>query len=296
MLEIKTATTESACIALGYFDCLHEGHRKILSATRDCALKHGALCAMFTFYDDGFASVKGQSVFTYDEKVKLAQSLGVNAVIPFRFDDRTRTMDKRTFLDLLFSLVSVKAVCCGFDYTFGYKGEGNVAFLREYCAQRGVECVVVDCVCADGKKLAGKDIRQMLTQGKIEQVNRQLYTPYFVTGKVVHGKGIGKTFGAPTANLALSAHKLLPQNGVYATKTSVDGRVYRSVTNVGAKPTFADDTITVETLLADFDGNLYEKEVTVTFIRKLREITRFENAELLKEQILKDLNWEETPC
>ena len=135
-------------------------------------------------------------------------------------------------------------------------------------------------------------IKRLLSLGDIKKANELLANRYSIVGKVVKGRGEGKIFGFPTANVSVPSTKALPAFGVYATLTSIDGVIYKSVTNVGAKPTFGINSATIETLIADFNDDIYGKTIKVEFLSFIRPIKRFESANELKIQIYNDLQWE----
>ncbi len=142
-------------------------------------------------------------------------------------------------------------------------------------------------VKVDGQKASTTMIKKLLLLGETERANNLLGTQFFMTGRVIHGRGVGGSFGYPTANLDYNG--FLPKAGVYKTLVEVDGREYIAVTNIGGKPTFNVNSITVESRLIGFDGDLYDEEITVKFIKYLRPIYKFSSGEELKSQINKDI-------
>lgn len=293
MKEIISQSDAKVCLALGFFDSLHSGHRQIIEKTVDYARKNGFLSVVFTFVGNAVGILKGKSVYTYDEKKTLLSAMGADCVLPYEFTADTLRKTKKEFLDEVFSLFDVKAVFCGFDYTFGHKGEGNVDFLLSYCEEKGAKCFVSEKVIFDGKKLSTSLIKDELSSGNVKKAAVMLTEPYFIDGRVERGRGVGHLLGIPTANIEIKDDKFLPKNGVYGTKTVVDGKTYVSVTNVGPKPTFGDVTISVETLIKGFDGDIYNESIRVIFIEYLRDIRKFDDPTTLRDRVLADLAWEE---
>lgn len=280
------------CIALGFFDCVHVAHRKIINSMINYAKSNHMSSAVFTFKDQGISSFKNKLIYTYFERLSVLEKMGVEYVVPFVFDENSKKMKWIDFLSTLFSKINVKAVFCGYDYTFGYKGEGNVELLKEYCSKIGVEVFVFQPIRNSKNEIISSSyIKGLLNDGNIEEVNNLLGDNYFIESKIIKGRGQGHIFGIPTANNEVLTDKILPKPGVYATMTCVNGKTYNSVTNVGIKPTFSDNSISVETLIDGFNGDLYDKTLKVEFIKYLRNITKFDSPAQLNEQIKKDLQW-----
>lgn len=292
MEEILTKTNISVSLALGFFDSLHVVHRQIIGSAIDFAKSNGYKSAVFTFNDEGISRFKGEMVYLYNERKRLMSDMSVDYVVPFAFDEKCMMTGKQAFLEKLLDLMDVKAIFCGYDFTFGYKGEGNVEFLTEFCKEHGIQLFVFQKQSAYNEKISSSMIKQFLINGEIEKANELLSIPYSVTSMVVKGRGEGHSFGVPTANVLLEKNKLLIKEGVYGTYTEINGKTYSSVTNVGKKPTFNDLTVSIETFIKDFDCDIYDETVRVSFIKYIRDIKKFETKEQLKAQIAEDLNWE----
>lgn len=292
MKEILAKNQTPICLALGFFDSLHVVHRKIIGEAVNYAKAHGYNSAVFTFKDDGISRFKGEMIYLYNERKQLISDMGVDYIIPFVFDDECIKTSKEKFLRKLTDLVDVKAIFCGYDFTFGYKGEGNVEFLEEFCNQNGIKLFVAEKESAYNEKISSSMIKQFLLDGDIEKANNLLTVPYSITSTVIKGRGVGHTFGVPTANILIEKNKLLIKEGVYGTYTEINGKRYISVTNVGKKPTFNDESVSIETLIRDFDSNIYGTDVKVYFVTYIRDIIKFDSKEQLRNQITKDLTWE----
>jgi len=278
-------------VGLGFFDCVHLGHRKLLAEVIETARRLACAPCVSTFSNNPYRifSAESKAVYTYAERLTLFEALGVTHVLPFEFDAGLQATGKDAFLDMLFSAFDIRAVVCGHDYKFGRRGEGDAEYLKRYAESRGAEVTIVGPVLADGIRVSSTLIKEYLEKGELERANRLLGGPFFACGTVGGGCGRGRLYGFPTANLMTDGDKLLPCDGVYATQTAVDGKLYRSVTHIGAKPTFADAARSVETLLDGFSGDLYGKEIKVGFLSRLRGIEKFPSPQALREQICKDL-------
>ena len=182
---------------------------------------------------------------------------------------------------------------CGFNYSFGKKGAGTPEDLVRWLgSQADSEVSIVPPVTDGGQSVSSTAIRSMLERGHPEDATRLLGRPFTLTGKVEGGKQVGREMNTPTANLVFAKDSVIPAHGVYAVTVKTGRRLYYGVSNVGVRPTFTNDGehITCETYLLDFNGDLYGKEITVSFLRFLREERAFPSKEALAEQIQKDID------
>ena len=280
-------------IALGFFDCVHIGHRALLDTAQTRARSCGAHACAVTFSDNPYPLLRGggKEIFTYAERLRLLENAGMDCVLAMPFDRTFMQMPREAFLHMLTKQFAVRGFVCGHDYRFGADAAGTPEYLREFCEKNGIMCSIVPPVLQDGARISSTRVRACLQGGDIIGAIRLLGHAYFIRGNVAHGRGVGKLFGFPTANLLCEEEKLLPARGVYATVTDVDGARYTSVTNVGDKPTFGEKSESVESMLVDFSGDLYGKTVTVEFVRRLRDIRRFSSPQELQAQIYKDAQW-----
>ncbi|MDE6293314.1 MAG: hypothetical protein K2L88_01680, partial [Clostridiales bacterium] len=212
-------------------------------------------------------------------------------ILPMRFDSRLKNHTAEEFLRGLFARHKIKAVVCGYDYLFGAGAKGDAKFLKSYSEAHGVECIVVPQYDLDGMRVSTTKIKSLLLSGKVEQANDFLGAPFMLSGKVVHGRGAGRMFDIPTANIKFNSSKLLPAAGVYGTVCEIDGERFYGATNVGARPTVGLSKTAVETMLAEFNENIYDKEVKIYFYKHLRGVKKFETPAQLSRQIHKDMEW-----
>ena len=277
-------------LALGYFDCLHIGHKRLVLTAKLMAEKAGAISGVFTFSNNpgNLLKKKNKLINTFEERLVILEKLGVDAVFHTEFTRDFMSISAQEFLQLLKDK-NVVGVVCGFDYTFGKMSSGNVQMLKEFCEQNNIMFSMVDMVGFDGEKASASLIKDFLIDGEIEKVNECLGHKYFMTGNVCHGHGIGTTQVFPTANIKIPQDKLYPKFGVYAGEVNVDNQIFKCVLNVGSRPTFDDDIDSIEVYILDYNGDLYGKDITVYFSKYLREIKKFDSAQQLKEQIAKDI-------
>ena len=194
------------------------------------------------------------------------------------------------FLDTLSANFNVKAIFVGSDYTFGKFAKGNVDMLDVYCRAHGIELHVLPFETVDGKKLSTSTLKSYVKNGQVDMLNEHLAMPYFMSGKVVHARHKGTSIGFPTTNIAPDSSRLALANGIYATFCKVDDKIFKSMTNVGTKPTFSDNSVSIETYIMDFSDDVYGKNITVYFIKKMRDIVKFASPNDLKRQLDKDEN------
>ena len=278
-------------VALGFFDSIHVGHTKIIKKAQQIANELGVSSAVFTFENDidSFFGVNTGLVLTYDERLKKLEKLSINTVISTIFTKEFSSITANDFFKMLTSNFSVKAIVCGRDYCFGYKGLGNVDLLKQLCNDKGIYLHVIDDVAKDGRRVSTTHVKQLLLNGNIEVANQLLGESYSICGEVVHGRAIGAKMGFPTANVVIPKEKARIKVGVYKTRVVLDGKSYNAITNYGARPTFNLDEVLTETYIDGYKGDLYGKEITVYFEEFLRECVKFSSIEELTLQLQRDL-------
>ncbi|GEN33638.1 MULTISPECIES: bifunctional riboflavin kinase/FAD synthetase [Aneurinibacillus] len=285
---------ESCVLALGYFDGVHVGHRRVIQKAIDVAKSLGVKSAVMTF-DPHPREVLGQSGYTQyltptDEKLEQLKKMGVDIAYVVHFDISFAAIYPEDFIDEFLMQLCPKHVVAGFDYTFGHRGKGTVFTLKEH-ANRRYDVDVVAPVNRFGEKVSSTLIREYLYSGKIKEATQFLGRPYRVRGKVVHGEKRGRTIGFPTANLRLYAPYIVPKNGVYGVRAGLEGRSYYGVMNVGIKPTFENEhkEKSLEVHLFDFAGDIYDKTLEVEFLFFIREEQKFAGVDALIAQINADV-------
>lgn len=273
-------------LCLGYFGTMHSGHVKLLDVAKQRAKQLQAKVALFTFSNNHLKVLGKDStvVYTYLERLELYKSLGVDVVISAEFNNSFRFCTGDQFVEQLLQY-DLKGAVCGFDYSYGCDRLKSAVLAERLASVCNVD--IVDAICWNDKKVSTTLVRNLLTNSDIVTVNKLLSEPYFVTGKVVHGRRVGSEIGFPTANLQVNGEKLLPI-GVYGGITEIDGRSYKAIVNIGQKPTFGLDYVNVEAHILNFDGNLYGKTLKVSLTRFLRPIRKYADANELVEQLKHD--------
>ena len=281
---------EKVIYALGFFDGVHLGHQALLSACRELAQRHGCKAGAVTFTSHPDALVSGNApalLNTTEDRVRLLRSYGMDTVVPLPFDRALQETHWSCFLTRLVEEGAAGFVC-GSDFRFGAGGSGTAKKLAAFCESRDLPCAVVPQQFLAGIRVSSTHIRQLITEGDVAQAAVFLGHRHVLTGQVVQGRGLGHTMGIPTANIAPPAGVLLPKAGVYACVAAVDGKQYLAVANIGSRPTVEGRHVTVEPWLLDFEGDLYGKDLTLSFQARLRDEEKFPSLDLLQAQIRKD--------
>ncbi|MCI9031241.1 MAG: bifunctional riboflavin kinase/FAD synthetase [Clostridia bacterium] len=292
-LSFEKEITAPICLALGFFDSVHLGHRKLLEKTTAYSAAHKAFSCVFTFDNDmgAFFDKDSKQIFTFNERMEIFEKLGLDIVLYKSFDKIFMNKSAEEFLSELFSSRNIVKIFCGYDYSFGRGGKGNVSLLEKFCKDKGVEVEVISKIEQDGERVSTTLIKELLFQGDLEKANKLLKEPFWTQGAVVHGRNVGHLYGIPTANIEYPKGKILPKHGVYGTIVYIDSTKYKGVTNIGTKPTFDESSISVETFIDGTINDIYGKELKIVFVKYLRDIQKFDSPAALSAQIHRDLNW-----
>ncbi|MCI9384245.1 MAG: bifunctional riboflavin kinase/FAD synthetase [Lachnospiraceae bacterium] len=280
-------TEEGTAVSLGKFDGLHQGHRLLIDRILD-KKQEGLASLIFTF-DFG----ERPALTLPEERRELLRRRQLDYLVECPFVPALAHMEPEDFVTkILKERLHAKYLAVGTDFRFGYQRRGDYRLLQQMSSSCGFQVEVVEKACWKGREISSTYIRDELKQGHMEQVNQLLGYAYSVTGEVLHGRQIGRTLGMPTTNVLPKEQKLLPPNGVYATRTLIAGEVFEGITNIGYKPTVGGETRKgVETYLFDLDRNLYGEIIQVQFYGYERPERRFSGLEALKAQIESDVAW-----
>ena len=281
-------------VALGYFDSVHLGHRKVIEEAKKLAEQLSAKVTVFTF--DGnlraaLSLIDYKFVYSLEERKAIFAEMGINDVFVQSVDFNFLSMGKLAFLNWLNRKMNVVGYVCGDDYKFGKFAKGSIEDLAKYAEANSQILKIVEPLIYGNKKISSSRIKIMLSAGDIKTANELLGRPFSYTGTVVKGKGIGATMGFPTANLKLAKGKQPLKLGVYGGIVTLDGKEYKSVINFGSSPTFSGNEVLIEAHLSGEHGELYGKTITVKFLEYIREIRKFFSKEDLEKQIAKDLDF-----
>jgi riboflavin kinase/FMN adenylyltransferase len=277
-------------LALGNFDGVHRGHRKILDRVQRVASERGATSVVMTFDPHPPRVVRPDKapalLMTKAQKLEAIAAAGMQGAAIVRFTPELSRWDPETFVRaVLVDWLQVGEVWVGANFLFGHDRAGNFSLLRALGGRYGFRAEKIDPVRYKDFVVSSTRIRRLVGEGRVDEAGALLGHQYGLDGTVVRGDQRGRTIGFPTANLC-TENELLPPHGVYATTVRIDGIVYPSVTNIGTRPTVdSSGRATIETHIFDLDRELYGAPIRVGFVQRLRDERAFESLELLRAQI-----------
>ena len=288
------STDQDSVLTIGVFDGVHRGHRHLISRLRSEATDMGCLAGVVTFRNHP-ASVlrrdfKPQYLTSLDERLRLLKELGVDQVIPVTFDLELSKLRAREFLALLRRHLRLRGLLIGPDFSMGHDREGDAKALAALGQEMGFSVSVVDLLRDGEDAVRSTLIRQALAQGDVARVEKMLGRSFALAGVVVRGVGRGRTLGFPTANLEPPQGVAVPGDGIYATWAHVKARRYMAATSIGTRPTFDERRRTIESFILDFEGDLYEHEIRLEFVRRLRDEVKYDTVQALQEQVDRDVD------
>lgn len=290
-------TFKNAVLTIGTYDGVHFGHQQIIKRINDIAKEIEGESVMLTFDPHPRLILnpndnKLKLISTIDEKEELLEEFGLNHLVIVEFSKEFASTDAEEYVEkILVQNFHPKRIVIGYDHRFGKGRQGNIDLLRQLAPKYGYEVEEIPAQTLDEISISSTKVRNALLDGDIQQANEFLAHPFTIKGKVVHGDKIGRILGFPTANIEISnPHKLIPASGVYAVKLKIENTFYKGALSIGYRETvFDNSSLTIEVFILDFEGNLYNKELDMIFVQYLRPQIKYENWDLLKEQIEKDV-------
>ena len=286
--------TQNLAVALGYFDGVHRGHRALISRLIEVARDRQLTPCIFTFSNSPSKTKNTQTtLYNIEEKIEIFTSLGIEAVILADFDS-VSNLDAKSFVkDVLIDSLGARFAICGYNFRFGRGAHASAEDMVRLMESHSCGAEILDEQKVDGISVSATEIRNLLLAGNTEEAAKLLGAPYFISGTVERGLGLGAAYGFPTVNMPIREDSpLLP--GVYRTAVRVGDTLYTGVTNVGSCPTVKVRAIHAETMISDFSGDLYGKKIYVYLLGYIRKEKRFDSLEELREQIYKDKKIAET--
>jgi riboflavin kinase/FMN adenylyltransferase len=286
---LRQSSLGAAVVTIGSFDGVHAGHQYLINRLHAGGAELGAETAVVTFEPHPRCVLEPArcpaSLTTLDEKLALFESLNVDHGIALAFTPEFARLTAAEFMERLANAMSVRRIVCGPDFGFGFRRGGNPEWLRE----QGYDVEVVSPLELDGTELHSSEIRRLLEAGEIPRANRLLGRPFMLSGTVEHGAQIGRGLGYPTANLAVQLNKLVPGTGIYAVRVKSPFGEHGGALNIGHRPTFGGGRLTIEVYLLDFEGDLYGKQLQVSFVQRLRDEEKYESSAELAAAIARDV-------
>jgi riboflavin kinase / FMN adenylyltransferase len=291
---------QKSAVTIGNFDGIHAGHRHLFRQVVSAARQSGLRPAAVTFDPHPMCVVAPERaprlLTTIEERRALIREQGIEEVVVLPFTTEMARLTPEHFAQrILAELLGAGLVLVGRNFRFGYKQAGDARILTELGKRFEYETQIVDVVKCRGRFVSSSDVRRLIETGDVAMAARLLERPHSLSGDVVSGHGIGSKQTVPTLNLRTS-DEVLPGNGVYISRTRdlETGTRWNSITNIGFRPTFSGDAMTIETFLLDPLVGEPPKRIRVEFLRYVREERKFESPEALKTQILRDVGRAQT--
>lgn len=290
--DLKDIQNSNNYIALGSFDGLHIGHLSLIYKVVEIAKKNNGKSMVFTFKNHPKTFINKEHVtkllMDNDKKVEILTTHKVDIVCFQEFNLEFMKMTPEEFVEFLVLEYNVKGFVVGFNYKFGYKNLGNVELLKKLQNKYGYELCVMEPCTYKMQVISSTRIRKTIEDGDVLEANKMLSLPYALSGEVIHGKKLGRTMGFPTVNLKYNENFILPKVGVYYTNIKVNNKIYKGITSIGNNPTVDGKKLTIETYILDFNKDIYGEKIDISFIKKIRDMKKFNGVEELKTQLEKD--------
>ena len=283
---------------IGNFDGLHLGHQAILKKIKkNSEIFDSKTIVFFTepHASEYFATIKKTDneipprICSWREKFKQLEKNDIDFAFFLKFNNSLRTMSPEDFISKILDSINLKSFTVGDDFRFGANREGDTDLLRRWGKEKNILVENTETIMLEGERVSSTRIRDALTSNNFKLAEQLLGRPYTFSGKVVHGQHLGRTINIPTANLWLPKQKL-PINGVYAVECILDNNKHQGIANMGLRPTVGGTNPVLEIHLFNFNQDIYSKRLIVKFIKKIRDEKKFENLDMLKLQIQKDIS------
>ncbi|MBP3620364.1 MAG: bifunctional riboflavin kinase/FAD synthetase [Lachnospiraceae bacterium] len=282
ILRYENANLNNTAVALGKFQGLHKGHMLLIGEVLRLSYEEDLNSVVFTI-----DMPQEKAINLPVERYHILEDCGIDYNVSCEFSKEFASMSPREFVEnILINKLDAKYVVVGTDFRFGNKRAGDVSLLKSYGEEYGFFVVAIDKLAIDDIIVSSTYIRELISVGNMKAVSRYMGRDYFINGKVMRGKQLGRTIGFPTANIIPDSSKLLPPFGAYYTEVEVEGSIYKAITNVGNNPTIDENNhITVEANIIEFSDDIYDKDITIYFIDFIRGEMKFTDIEELKKQL-----------
>ena len=281
-------------LTLGTFDGVHFGHKKILEKLTQSTVNDKYESLVLTFFPHPRMVLQEGSdiklLNTLEEKIALLDKIGIQNLVIHPFDESFSRLTAEEFVkNILVDQFHIHKIIIGHDHRFGRNRTANIKDLKEFGKQYNFEVEEISAQEINEVSVSSTKIRQALDDGNVALANKYLGYDYSLTGIVTKGKQLGRTIGFPTANLKLEENfKLIPKNGVYIVKSTINSRIVLGMMNIGFNPTVEGDKQTIEINFFDFDKDLYDQKITVSILERIRSEQKFDSIALLSAQLQKD--------
>jgi riboflavin kinase / FMN adenylyltransferase len=282
-------------LTIGNFDGVHIGHQQLLKQIKSECKEQDLKFVVVTFTPHPQKILQPEKerflINSYEQRRSLLKKIGVDFLVELAFTRDFSTLPPEAFIkNYLLSYPDLKNFYLGYDFAFGANKEGGYDLAKSLCSSSGIKVQIQPKFEQAGSVVSSSRIREKLLGGKVEEAAVVLGRPFRLEGVVVKGEGRGKKIGFPTANIQVHADLIVPQKGVYITRTVYNGMTYQSITNIGNNPTFKDSHLVhIETNLFDFDTDIYGETIEIEFLQKVRDEKKFATVNELIEQIRRDV-------
>ena len=293
-IEDPSLSMPGSVVTMGNFDGIHLGHQTLILRTVEDSKQQGFPSTVLTFEPHPLRVLAPERapllILSYDDKLALFQSFGVDIVIAQSFDRQFASIAADDFVRrFLVDRLKARKLWVGRDLRFGQSRRGEVNDLVRLAADGGFQVGVLDPILLQGVQISSSRIRQLVQEGRVDEVKPMLGRYHFVSGRVVTGHRRGRDLGFPTANIS-SPTEVVPLNGIYATLLQIKNEQWLSVSSIGVNPTFGDGPRTIESFILDFDGDIYGEPVKLSFVKRIREERKFVMIKDLVAQMHEDVN------
>lgn len=282
--------SNNGCVlALGFFDGVHIAHRELISRAYAESLRLGIPLAIFTFSgsSQGFKS-NSPRLYSDEERFALFEECNVDFTLVADFEDFSQMQGDTFIEDIVINLFNTRVAVCGYNFRFGKGASTGAEALFSYMKNASRDCIITEEYKKDGISVSTTYIKELISNTRLDEAGELLGVPYFISGTVEHGKGLGKELGIPTVNTNMDISRFLPPKGVYASFVFIEGKRYAALTNIGECPTFGKRGIHAETYILNFSGDLYGSSLRIYLTHFLRKEKFFPSSAELIEQIEND--------
>jgi len=286
--------TKPSIVTIGTFDGVHVGHQQILKQLYKTAHANELESILVSFFPHPRMVLQKESSLkllnTIEERTQMIEKTGISNLIVQPFTRKFSRLSALDFVrDILVNQLHIKKIIVGYDHQFGRNRNATIDDLIEFGKTYDFEVIEITAQQLENVSISSTKIRNALNEGAVQTANNYLGYPFMISGLIVKGKGIGKTLEFPTANLHLKEdYKLIPKNGVYLVQSIISGKEVFGLTNIGTNPTVGGTYKTIETYFLDYSRDLYQKEIQLNFIKRIRGEKTFESKDALKNAITKD--------
>ncbi len=292
-LSARVVNARGSAVCVGTFDGVHLGHRSLLRATVEAAAERSLASVAITFRQQPrsviFPDHNARYLCAFEERLDLLEGVGLDIVAPLDFDNSVRRLTASEFISTLIDTVGLEVLVIGPGARQGHDRLGN-AELIALGRQTGFEVVEASPAKVGDEVVSSSAIRKWVESGQVEKAAVFLGRDFSLSGQVTHGDRRGRILGYPTANVSVPANCVVPKDGIYATRATLDDGTRRiAATSIGVRPTFGKGVRTVEAYLIDFDTDIYDRRLTLQFVRRLRGEIAFDSASELTDQIRNDV-------